>query len=377
MNFQESKQTRERNHTSLMDQYYTVITVTAIFTSAIMVLSTRANATLPRDKKVLFCCIFGTVAVAASCEYLGVYFVNQGPAMAKFVTIVKPIEYSLAPALAVFYAGIFVKSDDRHFRIAGIVVMVHALFECVAAPFGIVSYVSEDGVYHHGVAYIVYIAAYVGSALFLLLEMKRCTVSFQYRNRYMPWLIVLFILAASAIQMVDSETKFVWMVMAIAATMFYLFFCGIVQQTDALTLLLNRYSYESTLATLDKQAIILFVDVDNFKFVNDHFSHNTGDECLQIIGRTLYETYGHSGSCFRYGGDEFCVVLTKNLDALHNLNAQMEATLDKLRETHEFLPTVSIGYEEFDPNMNDLVQVTRQADEMMYERKRAKKVGRG
>ncbi len=358
-----------------MTQYYTVITIVAVVTSAVMILSARVNAILPRDKKILFYCIFGTVAIASLCEYLGVFFVALGKEMAVYTTLVKPIEYSLTPALAVFYAGIFVKSDDLHFKIAGIVVIAHALFEWVSVPFGFVSYVGHDGLYHHGQGYPVYVAVYFASAVFLLAEMKRSTMSFQYRNRYMPWIIVVFILVAAVFQMVDGQVRFVWLVMAIAATMFYLYFCGIALQTDALTLLLNRYSYESTLSALNKPAVILFMDVDNFKLVNDNFSHATGDECLQIVGRTLYEVYGRYGTCFRYGGDEFCVVLTKNLDAVQNLNAQMESRIESLRKTHEFLPSVSIGYEEFDPEENDLVQVEREADEMMYERKRAKKAG--
>jgi diguanylate cyclase (GGDEF)-like protein/PAS domain S-box-containing protein len=54
---------------------------------------------------------------------------------------------------------------------------------------------------------------------------------------------------------------------------------------------------------------VLFVDIDNFKSVNDRLGHEVGDDALRIVGRTLAETCRHRDEVIRWGGDEFLVLL--------------------------------------------------------------------
>jgi len=54
---------------------------------------------------------------------------------------------------------------------------------------------------------------------------------------------------------------------------------------------------------------LMLIDVDNFKEINDRFGHDTGDNVLVKVARSIRETIGGQGSAFRYGGDEFLVLL--------------------------------------------------------------------
>jgi diguanylate cyclase (GGDEF)-like protein len=54
---------------------------------------------------------------------------------------------------------------------------------------------------------------------------------------------------------------------------------------------------------------ILLADVDNFKQVNDVFGHQTGDNVLELIGKIFMKEVRESDICFRYGGDEFVVIM--------------------------------------------------------------------
>lgn len=85
---------------------------------------------------------------------------------------------------------------------------------------------------------------------------------------------------------------------------------------DALTGVLNRYAFAEALRKEMVRAkrssaplSILYLDVDNFKEINDTQGHHKGDEVLQLIARSLIESSREIDIIARVGGDEFCVVL--------------------------------------------------------------------
>jgi diguanylate cyclase (GGDEF)-like protein len=84
---------------------------------------------------------------------------------------------------------------------------------------------------------------------------------------------------------------------------------------DPLTGLLNRRGLEAQLAKMDMQpadvtnAAVLAFDLDNFKPVNDRYSHTAGDQVLKIIAQRLQQQFRSGDAVARVGGDEFVAVL--------------------------------------------------------------------
>jgi diguanylate cyclase (GGDEF)-like protein len=82
---------------------------------------------------------------------------------------------------------------------------------------------------------------------------------------------------------------------------------------DALTGLYNRRSLDETLnrhaRQNGEQLACLMVDIDNFKRFNDTFGHDAGDAVMQHVAQILTETVGGKGHAFRFGGEEFAVLL--------------------------------------------------------------------
>ena len=87
--------------------------------------------------------------------------------------------------------------------------------------------------------------------------------------------------------------------------------------TDGLTGIANRRMFDQTLAhrmaTLRAQPAslsLLMIDIDHFKRYNDHYGHQTGDECLRQVARILVMCAKRSGELVaRYGGEEFVILL--------------------------------------------------------------------
>ena len=357
--------------------FYTSVIILGCFACFIMVVATLGNVTLPKEKRDLFLSIFVGVAAGSLFEWGAKMLDGIGGAASYAIVVLKLCEFIISPSIAVLYSAVFNQSmRDKHLVYAYKALAIHAAMQLVLAPFGLVFYVDAGGVYRHGIAYSLYIIAYIASALFLLVETKRCSISFQTRNRSIPWLVLTYALAGSMIQMVGEGARVAWVSMAMASVLFYLFYCSIIQQSDSLTHLLNRYSYESAMKILARPAVVLFFDVDDFKNVNDSYGHSIGDQVLTIIGRALYETYGKSGSCYRIGGDEFSAIVFADAERTKKMDAELEQRLAEVRREMPILPTVSIGGATFDPATSDIEDVKRRADAKMYEVKRAKKVGR-
>ena len=72
---------------------------------------------------------------------------------------------------------------------------------------------------------------------------------------------------------------------------------------------------------------ILFVDLDNFKQVNDRLGHSEGDRCLNAVVRTISRAIVHKGKLYRVGGDEFCVML------LNSSISEAFASAERLRSS--------------------------------------------
>lgn len=85
---------------------------------------------------------------------------------------------------------------------------------------------------------------------------------------------------------------------------------------DPLTHLGNRTAFECECEQLEKKMaagnydfIIVSMDLNNLKQVNDNGGHDEGDRFLQRAARMIWDSFGHVGECFRVGGDEFVVVI--------------------------------------------------------------------
>lgn len=82
--------------------------------------------------------------------------------------------------------------------------------------------------------------------------------------------------------------------------------------TDGLTGLKNRRRMDADIAeqeTLSRPTATLMVDVDHFKLFNDTHGHSVGDEVLRLVGETLSKEFRKTDVPYRYGGEEFCVLL--------------------------------------------------------------------
>src|SRR5829696_676225 len=125
--------------------------------------------------------------------------------------------------------------------------------------------------------------------------------------------------------------------------------------------------------------LLLFIDLDGMKRINDEFGHNEGDNALINTAAILNGSFRSSDIIARLGGDEFTVLVTdlnaSKEDAIARLNENLRAYNATVTRGHEL--AFSIGVASLEPErMTCFEELLEQADQAMYEQKRMKR-GRG
>ncbi|MGK2915711.1 MAG: diguanylate cyclase domain-containing protein, partial [Porticoccaceae bacterium] len=119
-----------------------------------------------------------------------------------------------------------------------------------------------------------------------------------------------------------------------------------------------------------KRGALLFMDLDNFKHVNDTFGHPIGDELLQSVAQRLVACVRGSDTVARLGGDEFVVVLSE-IERAEDAALNAKKIVQTLAATHrvaghELQTNVSIGISIFPGDGRDVETLIRCADAAMY-----------
>ncbi|MBO4456301.1 MAG: sensor domain-containing diguanylate cyclase [Butyrivibrio sp.] len=161
----------------------------------------------------------------------------------------------------------------------------------------------------------------------------------------------------------------------------------ILSYRDALTNLENPRSYHEHMEELTRKKLpfgVVFMDLNDFKQVNDTYGHDAGDALLNITAKRLQNSIREKDKAFRIGGDEFVVVIhgDKDTSFYDSVIARMRQNVARDVNVGKVTLKVSIsaGYARFPEDGRDLESVVKKADEAMYENKRqykAKKAAAG
>ncbi|NND01518.1 MAG: EAL domain-containing protein [Acidimicrobiia bacterium] len=151
---------------------------------------------------------------------------------------------------------------------------------------------------------------------------------------------------------------------------------------DPLTGLINRFMFSDRLQGAIARArregglvALMFLDLDEFKAVNDHYGHSTGDELLQQVSERLQEAVRESDTVARIGGDEFTIVLegSQRVEDAGHVATKMLRALEVPYEIggRTLHITASIGISLYPIDGQDADGLLRDADIAMYSAKSA------
>lgn len=350
---------------------YTCLIAFSVFCIIVSSLFVYRNTIIRKEKKIRFTIGYGLVACCAVLEWGGKLIQALGYVNNFLFAILKSFEFILVPIIGYFIGTLFFDhGKNRYFQIGVItvntVVMIFNFF------FKFIFVLDENGNYSHGSYYWIYFSLYLLSVIFCVCQGFRMMHNYGFKNLYQLVCATIFLILGVLVQTIWK----IWLdffVLSITSFIIYIFITEISNQTDSVTTLYNRKSFDVKMEELKEEAIIMLIDIDTFKQCNDKYGHSFGDKVLEEIGEKIFISFHKYGQCYRVGGDEFVVIITKELNNYKRILKEFDCNMEDMTKTIKNMPTVSYGYTIFDPNKMTPHEAFNRADREMYNNKIEKK----
>ncbi len=268
------------------------------------------------------------------------------------------------------------KTTGLHMMFFWLLCIIEASLVIINFFHPVVFRLDEHNRYHRETYYILFVIigfvlVLYGYAYYLINKIKNPTL------RYFPVIEFLMpILIGNLIQMkvygisllpISFCIAFAGIVIALQNECIYI---------DKLTGVYNRYELDKFLKRRHfrhgEKIVALMLDLNDFKSINDKYSHEEGDNALVAFADILMNVIGVDGNVIRFAGDEFIIIMSK-FDKVET-DVYKKEILDAVEEYNKtsgkpYSLSVAIGGRAFDPSTDDMSDLMNQIDSLMYEDK--------
>ncbi len=359
----------------MTDLYFFILTAINLFVLAYMCVLVNLSETLNPKQAKGFLLTFVLIGGISILEILSV-LVDDGSIWLRPINIISNyLGFGLTPAvsLCLVYAMDSFEHIKRSLRVAMYIEIVYFLILTVSLfSGGLVFSVDSANHYSRENGFCIYMLMHYAGIVYLFLNTLEMARNFQNRGRELIYGLAGFLAVGTMVQILIPSVHITWLCVTLIAVLLFLYCNEMWNQLDGLTGLLSQKSYINRTMNLraeDKMLIVL--DVDDFKQINDTYGHLSGDRCLREIAESLKKAYSRYGNCYRIGGDEFCVLL-RQPEKEEFCREKFFWIMEKRRKVVTILPGVSYGSAELQEN-ESICDTKAWADQHMYDNKKEHK----
>lgn len=291
------------------------------------------------------------------------FYLSGNTKISNLIKVLVAIRYSATPFIISLILFALVKDKLWYIMVPAILL---AIINIISIFTGIVFSIDENGNLVRGVlGYFPYII--VGFYCFILIY-----ALIRHSNKQIIEIVPIVFLAFSFLTGLifplifgRDYSKIFCTTIGIAVFVYYVFLILELTKKDALTGLLNRQAYYSSINNSAKDiTAIISIDMNGLKKINDTLGHSAGDEAIITVSSCFFKVLRFKYSAYRIGGDEFVIICKKTsegelLDLIANIRK-------KISETKY---TISIGYSHSIEQNKDIEKMVKESDEMMYKDK--------
>ena len=242
-------------------------------------------------------------------------------------------------------------------------------------------YIDDANMFVRGDYFRVYVAIYTIGIFAMYRAVHKCSQEYQNRNYKMLLLSIISLTVGVGMNEVSAtENRTTFLAVAIASTLFYIYFMEISIQTDSLTKLLNRRCFDKHIKQLGYDTAIVFFDINKFKSINDNYGHKQGDIVLQQVASNIRYVFGNMGYIYRIGGDEFALIINgaQSEETYKAIIKRIENSIERtiIIGSLKITPGISAGYARISEDGGTSAEIERIAEKAMYAEKKRKKAER-
>lgn len=343
-----------------MDFYFPVILAINLLLLLIMFITIKKNLAVDQNYKRIAYIVLSLITVDSISEFIAFLTCNI-PEYRNIYSLFTSLSVFLTPIIpcALFHA-INKNAYKKLYSYISIVITIILMSQ------GLVFEISGDNGFSRGRGFLLYIGCFLLSVVILLVQSGKLSKKYQNYNNSTLFLVGILFVLILMVQVIFPKIHIARLGITLSVLLFFIYNNNIIRQIDSTTGLLSRSSLDFCIKEkANKFDGIIIMDFNGFKKINDTYGHLVGDNCLSYFGKSLIQVYGKVGTCYRYGGDEFCVLIKKGYyDRISELKGKLELVLksnDKLPQPLEF----SYGLVKIENDI-DFIDAVKIADEKMY-----------
>ena len=240
----------------------------------------------------------------------------------------------------------------------------------------IVFEIDENNVYHRGDYYILFVVlgfvlVFYGYTYYMIAKLRNPSL------RYFPVMEFLApVVVGNIVQMKIYGISLLPISFAVAFAAITIALQNECIYIDKLTGVYNRYELDKILKRRhyrrNEKLIAMMLDLNDFKSINDTYSHEEGDQALITFAKALMEAIGSEGLVIRFAGDEFIILIPVFKPVtIDDYKDRIHRKLDEYNESSgkPYKLSAAIGGRIFDPHTESTSGIVNEIDSMMYKDK--------
>ena len=369
-----------------MDNFtYSSLVVIVGMAMTILITFVNGNQNITRKVKRGLTIAFLLIIVGISCEWYcemikaGGYLEQFGNIKIArlFKMLARLVKFLMMPMMPIVISKVIFerRTNNRVVKLIEFTLKLYFGIGCFLILVGILTFGASSATdFFESMMYNIYVVTFILSTIYLFVNAFSFNKALQNKYEIEIVEIMIFVAIGVTMQICNLKTKTCWLTIAIASLLIYIYYKELMQCIDGMTGILNQKSFINYLeSNKEKSCAIIIFDVNNFKDINDTYGHDFGDEILIQVSIVLKETYQDYGAVYRIGGDEFAVVIQKDLGKIDKINFEFIKRLEEKRKVMPQLPHISYGCSMYNPAkkyLHSLKDTKQEADAIMYQNKK-------
>ncbi len=333
-----------------MTDYFAAITFINLFSLIMLFILIKTNSIITTEQKSNFFITTGLIFIICIMEVLTIVL-DGSPLKYRFFHIASNfLGFSLTPLVYFTLGNTLLPSFPKKqkiispFSILWIIYSAWMLFALAIGNGNSVFYVNKENSYSRASGFPVYIALYFLSLLYFLVKNIRFSIRFWKNNGLLIILNFIFVLCIAIIQMLRFDIQVTWIGVIISITIYFTFHTTLYQMLDSKTFLFNRSSFEKSVKSLKKEAVLFAAEIDNFEKIRKNYGRKETDKIVLLFSKMFYSFLKKYGNCYRTQDNEF-LVLVKNTDLdFDSLAKKFYTAFIKNSLESENSPSISLGF---------------------------------